>query len=259
MQTRKIETIKPYAKNAKKHPEKQVAQIAASIKAFGFNQPIVVDKQGVIIVGHGRYEAAKAMKLAVVPCLELDLTEEQAKAYRLADNKLNESDWDMDIVIAELKELSAPMIDLTGFSTDLLIEEDDKDDEAPVAPAVAKSKLGDLFELGNHRVLCGDSTSKEDVEKLMNGTKADMVFTDPPYNVDYGENQSPIWNKESRKILNDKMTDEKFQVFLDKVCENLFAFCKGAIYIFMSGQELHKLRLAFERGGGALEHLYYLG
>lgn len=113
---RPIESITPYKKNAKKHPKKQVGQIANSIKEFGFNQPIVIDKEGVIIVGHGRYEAAKELGLTEVPVLEVDLTEEQAKAYRLADNKLNESEWDMGLVIEELKGLSEDMVELTGFS-----------------------------------------------------------------------------------------------------------------------------------------------
>src|SRR3990167_1664381 len=177
---RKLNSIKSYENNAKKHPSKQVEQIANSIKEFGFNQPIVVDKKGVIIVGHGRYAAAKRLNLPTVPTLELDLTEEQAKAYRLADNKLNESEWDMGLAIEELKELSDEMFDLTGFDRDLLIEPDEKDDVIPEnVPAI--SKLGDLYQLGNHRVLCGDSTKIEYVERLMDGKKADMVFTDPPY------------------------------------------------------------------------------
>lgn len=179
-----IENIHPYEKNAKKHSKKQVEQVAASIKEFGFNQPIVVDKNGVIIVGHGRFEAAKLLGLAEVPTITVDLTDEQAKAYRLADNKLNESDWDMELAVNELKELSDDMQKLTGFELDLLIEPDEKDDVVPETPEEPKSKLGDLYELGEHRVLCGDSTKIEDVEKLMDGKKADMVFTDPPYELD---------------------------------------------------------------------------
>jgi len=177
--------ITPYAKNAKKHPQKQVEQVANSIKEFGMNQPIVVDKQGVIIVGHGRYEALKSLGMEIKDeyIKVVDLTEEQAKAYRLADNKLNESEWDMDLVIEELKSLSEPMVELTGFDTDLLIEPDEKDDEVPDVPEEPVSKLGDLYELGEHRVLCGDSTKIEDVERLMDGKKADMVFTDPPYRI----------------------------------------------------------------------------
>jgi hypothetical protein len=115
-----IELVKPYEKNAKKHPEKQTQQIAASIKEFGFNQAIVVDKDNVVIVGHGRLEAAKLLGLKEVPTLRVDLTEDQAKAYRLADNKLNESDWDMDLVVEELTGLDHGMVELTGFDFDLL-------------------------------------------------------------------------------------------------------------------------------------------
>jgi site-specific DNA-methyltransferase (adenine-specific) len=149
----KIENIKPYEKNTKKHPKKQVEQVAKSIKEFGFNQPIVIDKKGVIIVGHGRYEAAKLLGLSDVPVIEVELTEEQAKAYRLADNKLNESEWDMDIVISELKGLSDDLLDLTGFDKDLIIEPENKDDEVPGVPEEPKSKLGDLYELGNHSIM----------------------------------------------------------------------------------------------------------
>jgi DNA modification methylase len=187
--------ITPYSKNAKKHPAKQIEQIAASIKEFGFNQPIVVDKQGVIIVGHGRYEAAKLLGIKDPPTITVDLTEDQAKAYRLADNKLNESEWDMQLVIEELKGLSEPMVELTGFDTDLLIEPDEKDDLVPDLPEEPTSKLGDLYQLGEHRVLCGDSTKIEDVERLMDGKKVDMVFTDPPY----GMNLKPKKNYASRK------------------------------------------------------------
>lgn len=139
--------IKPYSKNAKKHPDKQLKQIANSLKELGWQQPIVVDKNGVIIVGHGRWEAYKKYPEGIKEPwikVENDLTPKQAKAYRLADNKLNESDWDMGLAIEELKELSPEMFDLTGFDKDLLIEPDEKDDVIPEdAPTVAK--LGDLW------------------------------------------------------------------------------------------------------------------
>jgi DNA modification methylase len=182
MKNVKIGLIKPYEKNAKKHPAKQIKQVAESIKAFGFNQPIVVDKNGVIIVGHGRYEAAKLLGLKDVPAIKVNLTDEQAKAYRLADNKLNESEWDMGLAIEELKGLSDELIDLTGFDRDLLIETDEKDDILP-DNAPTRAKLGDVWQLGRHRIMCGDSTDKASVERLMDGKKADMVFTDPPYGI----------------------------------------------------------------------------
>lgn len=181
--------ITPYSKNAKKHPKKQIEQIASSIKEFGMHQPIVVDKDGVIIVGHGRYEACKSLGWSEEEIIKhvkvVDLNEQQAKAYRLADNKLNESDWDMELVIEELKELEPAMLDLTGFEKDLIIEPDEKDDEVPEVPEEPISKLGDLYILGEHRVLCGDSTKIKDVERLMDGKKADMVFTDPPYGMGF--------------------------------------------------------------------------
>jgi DNA modification methylase len=238
----KIENIKPYEKNAKKHPKKQVEQVAKSIKEFGFNQPIVIDKKGVIIVGHGRYEAAKLLGLSDVPVIEVELTEEQAKAYRLADNKLNESEWEMDLVIEELKGLSEDMLDLTGFDKDLIIEPENKDDEVPEVPEEPKSKLGDLYELGNHRVLCGDSTKAEDVERLMDGKLADMIHTDPPYNVDYGVSKNP--RHKIRTIENDKQSPEEWEDF----CKSLFVifkqYNKGDIYMWgASSPEGMRMRL----------------
>ncbi len=197
--------LKPYSKNAKKHPQKQVEQVAESIKRFGMNQPIVVDKDGVIIVGHGRYLALQHLGWEIKPeyikKLE-NLTPEEVNAYRLADNKLNESEWDMNLVMEDLKDLDDDLIELTGFDKDLLIEPDEADDEVPDVPEEPQSKLGDLYELGNHRVLCGDSTKLEDVERLMDGKKADMVFTDPPYGVDYEG-----INNDSREGLEELLTD----------------------------------------------------
>jgi len=219
--------ITPYSKNAKKHPKKQIEQVANSIREFGMNQPIVVDKQGVIIVGHGRFEALKHLGWSNDKILEhvkvLDISEEKANAYRLADNKLNESEWDMNLVIEELKGLSSEMLELTGFDRDLIIEPDEADDVVPDVPEEPQSKLGDLYELGNHRVLCGDSTKIEDVERLMDGKKADMVFTDPPYNIDY----QGVKDKRE-KIKNDKMSDGDFVDFLTQSivgCETMYVCC----------------------------------
>lgn len=190
--------IKPYTKNAKKHPDSQLKQIAASLKEFGWRQPIVVDKDDVIIVGHGRWEAYKKYPEGIKePWIVKadDLTQGQVKAYRLADNKLNESDWDMGLAIEELKELTPELVELTGFDRDLLIEPDEKDDIVPEVPEVPISKLGDIYLLGNHRVMCGDSTKKEDVERLMDGKKADMVFTDPPYGMNLDTDYSVMVSK----------------------------------------------------------------
>lgn len=211
--------VTPYSKNAKKHPQKQMEQIANSIKRFGWQQPIVVDENHVIIVGHGRWEAYQKYKDSMDEPWITDnegntisgkqgrkLTQEEVNAYRFADNKLNESEWDMDLAIEELKTLDEDLVELTGFDTDLLIEPDEKDDEVPDVPEVPQSKLGDLYELGNHRVLCGDSTKLEDVERLMDGKKADMVFTDPPYGVDYDGGHAEK-GKRREKLENDDETD----------------------------------------------------
>lgn len=239
-----IHDLKPYEKNAKKHPKKQVEQVAKSIQEFGFNQPIVIDKNNVIIVGHGRLEAAKLLGLKEVPVLQVDLPEDKIKAYRLADNKLNESEWDMNLAVEELKELDKEMAALTGFDLDLLIEPDEKDDEVPETPEEPQSKLGDLYELGNHRVLCGDSTKIEDVERLMDGMKADCVVTDPPYNVNY-EGGTGL------TIENDDMDDLTFRTFLvgafKRICESMKL--GAAFYIWHADSEGFNFRSAAKEAG----------
>lgn len=237
--------ITPYSKNAKKHPDKQLKQIAESIKEFGWQQPIVVDNNGVIIVGHGRWEAYNRfkdeLKLKEPEIKTANLTEEQAKAYRLADNKLNESEWDMKLAIDELKELSKEMQELTGFDLDLLIEPDENDDVIPedVEPIC---KLGDLWQLGGHRLLCGDATKAEDVERLMDGKLADMIHTDPPYNVDYGVSKNP--KHKIRTIENDKQSPEKWEDFCKKLFENFKLFNKGDVYMWgASGPDGMRMRL----------------
>ena len=222
-----IKNIKPYEKNAKKHPAKQIKQVADSIKEFGFNQPIVVDKKNVIIVGHGRYEAAKLLGLKEAPTITVDLTEEQAKAYRLADNKLNESEWDMGLALEDLKGLSSEMFDLTGFDKDLLIEPDEKDDVVPDnVPSVAK--LGDIWQLGRHRVMCGDSTDKASVERLMDGKKADMVFTDPPYNLAFTGGTRKV---KFDTLINDDETDASWTDFITLSLDRIKEVAKGDIYM----------------------------
>ena len=233
--------ITPYSLNAKKHPKKQIEQVANSIKEFGMNQPIVVDKFGVIIVGHGRYEACKSLGWSEEEILKhvkiVDLTEEQAKAYRLADNKLNESEWDMELVLQELKGLSEEMLDLTGFDKYLIIEADEKDDEVPEIPEEPQSKLGDLYELGNHRVLCGDSTKLEDVERLMDGKKADMVFTDPPYGMKLNADYSGMKGWHQGKKYNNVIGDHAD--FNNDFINNIFSIFKDTKEKFLWGADYY--------------------
>lgn len=219
-----IDTIKPYDKNAKKHPKKQVEQIAQSIKNFGFLVPVVLDKNSELVAGHGRYLGAKSIDLTRVPAIRAEhLTDEQIKAYRLADNKLNESAWDMELVLPELKELSLEMVDLTGFSRDLVLDNEDKDDVVPETPVNPRSKLGDIYILGKHKIICGDSTKDETYKNLLGETQADMVFTDPPYNVNYkGQGKNT-----SRTIENDHMSDVAFTAFLSGYFNTAANFVKG--------------------------------
>lgn len=249
-----IEAIVPYERNAKSHDKKQVQQVAKSIKEFGWAQPLVVDKNKQLIIGHCRLEAAKQLELEEVPVLYMEnLNEDQVKALRLADNKLNESPWDLGLVIDELKalDLTGYDINVTGFSTDLLLDDDAKDDFVPEVTNPT-AKLGDIYDLDGHRLMCGDSTSREQVETLMNGQRANMVFTDPPYNVAYEGGGSYANHKtpKRKQILNDEMTKDNFYLFLAAVCRNLNEFCDGGVYICMSSSEIDALKRAYEAEGG---------
>ena len=191
----------PYARNARTHSDAQVAQIAGSIQEFGFCNPVLIDKANGIIAGHGRVRAADLLKLQTVPCIRLDhLTDAQKRAYILADNRIAlSSGWDEAMLANELQDLHADEIDLglTGFDADELgkllgldtlgDEQNGEvvEDEVPEPPADPITKPGDLWILGDHRLLCGDSTKAEDVARLMAGAKARLVITDPPYGVDY--------------------------------------------------------------------------
>lgn len=197
---RKVEDLIPYVNNSRKHSDQQVAQIAASIKEFGWTNPILVDKDKGIIAGHGRLMAARKLKMGDVPTIELShLSDAQKKALVIADNKLAlNADWDTQILSLELSELQdiGFDLDILGFDANelnALLEPEEvegltDEDAVPEVPEEPKTKLGDIYQLGNHRLMCGDSTSIDAVEKLMDGQKADMVFTDPPYGVEYQSN-----------------------------------------------------------------------
>ena len=203
-----ITKIIPYEKNAKLHPPEQVEWIANSIREFGFKQPLVLDKDNVIVIGHGRLLAAKKLGMKTVPCVYADdLNEEQIKALRLADNKTNESLWDFDLLTSELDEIA--LIDMSDFGfEDIKFDEEPIEIEEDEAPEEVKTrcKLGDIWQLGDHRLICGDSTDVSVIDRLMDGVKADMVFTDPPYGM----------KKESEGVLNDNLN---FDDLLDFNCQ----------------------------------------
>ena len=230
----------PYARNSRTHSDEQVSQICGSIKEFGFTNPVLIDADGVIIAGHGRTMAAQRLGMKEVPCLRLaHLTEAQKKAYIIADNKLAlNAGWDEEMLALELGDLQGLDFDLslTGFDDDELnallaeaVEEGLVDeDEAPPPPEEPVSKLGDIWQLGSHRVMCGDSTSIDAVDKLMDGNKADMVFTDPPYNIDYGNIKHPKFKQ--RNIENDNMSRSDFRDFCLSFAGVIESFCDGIIY-----------------------------
>lgn len=253
-----IEKLIPYARNSRTHSDEQVAQIAASIKEFGFTNPVLIDADGGIIAGHGRVMAARKLGIEIIPCIELaHLTETQKKAYIIADNKLAlNGGWDEELLRLEFDELEQAGFDLelTGFSLDeigaLQIDEvtDGLTDEdaVPEAPEEPVSKLGDVWLLGNHRLMCGDSTSIDSLEALCGGQLVDMWLTDPPYNVAY-EGKT----KDALKIKNDSMEDEQFRQFLCDCYVAADAVMKpGAVfYIWHADSEGYNFRGAARDAG----------
>lgn len=256
---KKVAELIPYAKNTKKHDKKQIANVAERIRQYGFVQPVVVDKDGVIVIGHCRVLGAKKLGMKEVPCVCVDdLTPEQVNALRIVDNKSNESEWDMDYLAEEL-----PDLDLSAFDFDFGIKFDEEESaavddefeaEIPEEPYV---KVGDLYQLGRHRLLCGDSTKMDDVQRLMGGEMADLLLTDPPYNVALGMGGSV---DEARKrhrrtdglvIMNDKMEDSDFYNFLLEFYKCAHAVMKpGAVfYIWHADNEGLNFRKALKDAG----------
>lgn len=233
-----VSELIPYVKNSRTHSDEQVAQIAASIKEFGWTNPILIDGENGIIAGHGRLMAARKLGHTEVPTIELkDLTETQKKAYIIADNRLAlNAGWDNEMLTIELNDLLADgfALDILGFDAKELnallepevVEGLTDEDEAPPLPIEPTTKLGDIYQLGNHRLMCGDSTSVDAVETLLQGQRADMVFTDPPYNV--------AFNGRSGKfdvIKNDDLPDDEFFQFIQDWLQTFEAFRPNSYYI----------------------------
>lgn len=253
---RPLEGLIPYARNARTHSDAQVAQIAASIKEFGWTNPVLVDGENGVIAGRGRILAARQLGLATVPVIELSrLSEAQRRAYVIADNKLAlNAGWDDGLLALELSDLKALDFELAplGFEIgelDRLFSLDlDRGaafpDEAPAPPENPVTRAGDLWLLGEHRLLCGDARQTDDVRRVLDGHLADMVFADPPYNVDYQGK-----SKRRMRISNDAL-GSAFAAFLEASCRTMLSHCKGALYICMSSSEVGTLKAAFEAAGG---------
>ena len=255
-----IDRLIPYIRNARTHSDAQIAQVAASIAEFGFVNPVLVGADGVIIAGHARLLAARKLKMAEVPVIVLGhLTEAQRRALVLADNKLAlNAGWDEEMLRVELQDLEVNgfNLDLIGFSAEeleiILADPEGTNegltdqDAVPEAPETAVTVPGDVWTLGEHRLLCGDATQMEAVEKVLAGGLADMVFCDPPYNVNYGATMKDTLRGTHRPIANDNLGSD-FERFLRDACVNMLAVCKGALYICMSSSEIHTLQRVFRR------------
>ena len=259
-----IDKLLPYVRNARQHSDEQIAQIAASIAEFGFVNPILTGADGVLVAGHGRLAAARKLGLPTVPVVVLDhLTPTQRRALVLADNRLAElATWDDALLRIELEALQDDGfdLDLTGFDADALaelladeepqIEGRTEDDAAPDVPEEPVSRPGDVWRLGPHRLVCGDATTAEAYARLFpDSERADMVFTDPPYNVNYANSAKDKLRGKHRPILNDAL-GEGFYDFLFDALALIMAHTRGAIYVAMSSSELDTLQAAFRAAGG---------
>ena len=257
IERRKVNALIPYARNARTHSDEQVAQLAASIKEWGWTTPVLIDEDGEIIAGHGRVMAARKLDIDEIPTMTASgWTKAQKQAYVLADNQLPQNaGWDMDLLSVEMKDLDSEGFDLSliGFGDDMLVnmlvdptEGLTDPDAVPDVPENPVTVLGDVWLLGNHRVMCGDSTSIDAVEKLMDGRKADMWLTDPPYNVAYEGG-----TKEKLTIQNDEMGDDAFRQFLTDSYTAADAVMKaGAVfYIWHADSEGYNFRGAAKDAG----------
>src|SRR4051794_14246605 len=257
---RSIDQLIPNVRNPRSHSAKQVSQIAASIRVNGYTNPVLIDSSDGIIAGHARVLGAREAGLDQVSVIVLGhLTEIQKRAYVIADNKLAlNAEWDLELLRQEVAATEAELRELDVFTDqeyeELLAELDQQtgagdEDDAPELPETPVTIAGDLWILGAHRLLCGDSTVMENIARVQAGAPADLVFMDPPYNVAYDQSRKQLPNQRSRPIANDDLGKD-FEKFLYDACVNVVAVAKGAIYICMSSSELHTLHKAFTEAGG---------
>ena len=253
----------PYARNARTHSDAQIAQIAASIAEFGFTNPILAGSDGVIVAGHGRLAAAQKLGIETVPVVVLDhLTPTQRRALVIADNRIAENaGWDEAMLQIELAALQEDSFDLslTGFDADALADllageettndGQTDDDVVPAIPETPISRPGEVWVCGEHRVLCGDATDADSYTRLLADEPMDMVFTDPPYNVNYANSAKDKMRVKERAILNDNL-GEGFYDFLLAALTPTLAHCRGGVYVAMSSSELDTLQSAFRAAGG---------
>lgn len=256
-----IDDLKPYENNPRNN-DGAVQAVAESIKQFGFKVPIVIDKENIIVAGHTRYKAAMMLGLETVPAIRADdLTDEQVQAFRLADNKTAElAEWDFEKLNAELAALAD--FDMSAFGFEQISNDgaDVSEDDVPEPDDYTEpqTQLGDIYQLGAHRLICGDSTDSAVLEKLTEGAEIDLIITDPPYNVDYSGKVEMLNDLDPKKatrntdvITNDKLSDSAFYQFLFDVFTNLFQITKpgGAAYVFHASMESANFINAFKAAG----------
>ena len=257
MQMVKVSELIPYVNNARTHSQEQVNKLRSSLREFGFVNPVIIDQDKNVIAGHGRLMAAKEEGITEVPCVLVDyLTDAQKKAYILADNRYaQDAGWDEELLRLEIEALEGMDFDvsLTGFNEDEISDlfagadtSDTQDDDFDLSDALEKAAFvekGDVWVVGRHRLMCGDATSEEDVATLMDGKKANLIITDPPYNVAFE-------SSDGLSIKNDKMENEKFYEFLLSAFKNMAAHLeKGAAYVFHADTEGLNFRKAFVDAG----------
>lgn len=242
-----IEEIKMYENNPRNN-DGAVEYVANSIKEFGFKVPIVLDKNNVIVAGHTRYKAAKLLNITEIPCIIADdLSDEQVKAFRLIDNKAAElASWDIDLLNLELENIKDIDMELFDFQISNILDNVVDDEYEVELPEDPKTKTGNIYKLGNHYLMCGDSTNTDDVKKLMNNQLADLIVTDPPYNVNYEGKTG-----DNLKIMNDNMENNQFYSFLESAFINLYESIKdgGSIYVFHADTEGLNFRKAMVSSG----------
>ncbi len=243
-----INDIKMYENNPRNNDE-AVKYVANSIKKFGFKVPVIIDKNHTIIAGHTRFKAAKKLNIENLPCLIADdLDDKQIKAFRLADNKVSElSDWNFELLNQELSKLSDFSMSDFGFESleNIDFVEDVIEDEVPEIPEEPKAKYGDIYSLGNHRLMCGDSTIFNDIEKLMNGNLANLLLTDPPYNVNYKSKSTNM------QIQNDNQNEDSFYQFLYDSFSNIYSFLKddASFYVWYASKEVVNFSNSLKNAG----------
>lgn len=238
---KKIDELKPYKNNPRKN-DKAVKAVADSIKEFGFKVPIILDSNMEIIAGHTRLKAAKRLKYKEVPCIIADdLTPDQVRAFRLVDNKVGEfAEWDIDLLNIELSEIE---LDLTPFEFKIekTLNDIEEDDFEVVVPDEPKSKKGDIYILGNHRLMCGDSTNKDDMRKLMNGNKADIAFSSPPYNAGTTATETAMGKTTKYNGNDDNKSEYEYIEFLNAYIERAIEHSE---YVFMNAQSIANNKIA---------------